>query len=98
MRKRHVAQPVLEVVEDRMVLSVAGAATPAAEVIAARAARLAHAAAAHAATAHHAKSEVATPKQHASKTTHAAHHATAKPKKSSSNTLSSLLLKSIFPF
>jgi hypothetical protein len=98
MRKRHVAQPVLEMVEDRMVLSVAGAGAHAAEVIAARAARLGHAAAVHAATAHHAKSEVASPQQHASKITHAAHHSTAKPKKSSSNTLSSLLLKSIFPF
>ena len=98
MRKRHSSRPVLESMEDRLVLSVAGAATPAAEVIAARAKRL-EAHAAHTSAVHDAKSKTATPHQHASKTAHPAHHSTTKPKKSSSsNSILSDFVKSVFPF
>jgi ABC-type nickel/cobalt efflux system permease component RcnA len=102
MRKRHAARPVLESVEDRLVLSVAGGASHAAQAVADHTARVA-ALAAHHATVEQTRSEAAADHQHASTTTHAAHHSPSKAKakaKSSSlkSTISNLLLKSIFPF
>jgi ABC-type nickel/cobalt efflux system permease component RcnA len=100
MRKRHAARPVLESMENRLVLSVAGVATPAAEVVANRAARTA-ALAAHHATSDKARSEAEADNQHAARTTHATHHSPSKAKAKSpsiKSTIDNLLLKSIFPF
>jgi hypothetical protein len=98
MRARHAARPVLESMEDRLVLSVAGGATPAAEVVADHSARVAALAAQHA-TADKARSEAVADHQHAARTTHAAHHSPSKAKANSTkNMISNLLLKSIFPF
>jgi hypothetical protein len=101
MRKRHAARPVLESMEDRLVLSVAGGASHAAQAVADHTARVA-ALAAHA-TAQKARSEAVADHQHAARTTQAVHHspskAKAKPKSNSlKSTISNLLLKSIFPF
>jgi hypothetical protein len=100
MRKRHSARPVLESMEDRLVLSVAGGATPAAEVVAHHRAHVAALAARHA-TADKAGSGAVADHQHADRTTQAAHHSPSKAKSkanSTKNTISNLLLKSIFPF
>jgi hypothetical protein len=100
MRKRHAARPVLESMEDRLVLSVAGGATHAAEVVADHTARVA-ALAAHQATADQARSGAVADHQHTAGTTHAAHHTPSKAKAKPTNiksTISNLLLKSIFPF
>jgi hypothetical protein len=98
MRKRNAARPVLESMEDRLVLSVSGATAHAAEIqkaLAAHAARV-DARAAHQATAHAAKSETAT-KHHAAKTAQPAHHSTTKPKSSSASSAISNFFKSVFP-
>jgi hypothetical protein len=102
MRKRHAARPVLESMEDRLVLSGASGAAHAAEVVADHTARVA-AQAVHHATAEKARSEAVSNHQHAARTTQANHHSPSKAKakaKSSSlkSTISNLLLKSIFPF
>jgi hypothetical protein len=95
MPKRHVARPVLESMENRMVLSVAGAATPAAEVVAARAAR-AETRAAHQTTVHRSKAENTAAHKVTAKAAHSTHHSSKST--SAGSTISNLLLKSIFPF
>jgi hypothetical protein len=94
MRKRKAARPVLESMEDRLVLSGAGALDPTAEL---RSAFTALFAAHHsrAASAHHSKIEVHGQHQHPTKATHAAQHHSS-TSSSSTNSLSSFL-KSVFP-
>jgi hypothetical protein len=101
MRKRHTARPMLESVEDRLVLSTSGALDPTSHVRAAIAGLLAHHSHAspaqvnHHATTHGAKSEARKLHQHMTK---AAHHPQKHSSSSSSSTNSfSNFLKSVFP-
>ncbi len=86
MRKRHVARPRLESMEDRFALSVSGAhAVAAAEVHAARVSRLEAREAAHDTRAQHV---AATKQHHAVKHAHSTTHKPAKSKSSSTNIFS----------
>jgi hypothetical protein len=93
MRKRHAVQPVLESMENRMVLSVAGVATHAAEVAAARA----EARAAHQATTRHSRSDTKETHHSMARAKLDTHHSSSKSS-STGSTIGNLLLKSIFPF
>jgi hypothetical protein len=94
MHKRNAARPVLESMEDRLVLSIASALDPLAEVRSAIAA-LAPAHHSRDTAAEHSKSEGAGRQHHTTKAVHAVHHHSS----TSSNTGSSLsnFFKSVFP-
>jgi hypothetical protein len=99
MRKRTAARPVLESMEDRLVLSGAGALDPTAQL---RSALTALFAAHHsrAASAHHSRSEVPGQQHHTTKTVHAVHHQSSTSHHSSTSSGSGSLsnfFKSVFP-
>jgi hypothetical protein len=88
MRKRHAARPVLECVEDRLVLSASASLSHAHAAVAGLAAqhsRATPAVAPHHAANHAAKSEATTPRHHAAKAAHPHHHSSS----SSSSSLTS---------
>ena len=91
MRKRHAARPVLECVEDRLVLNAAGAVAHASHVhaavagLAAQHSRATPAVAPHHAATHAAKSEATAPRHQAAKAAHPHHHSSS----SSSSSLTS---------
>lgn len=99
MRKRHAARPMLESVEDRVVLSALGVLDPAAEVTAAIAGLVAHpthastASAKHDATNEGTRSDARAAHHQTTSTAHHAHHSSS----SSSSLTSSFssFLKSI---
>jgi hypothetical protein len=93
MRKRKTARPVLESMESRLVLSVASALDPAAEIRSAFTA-LFPAHHSHAATAQHSKTEVAGQHHHTTKAAHTVHH---KASTSSNSGGLSNFFKSVFP-
>ena len=102
MRKRKAARPVLEAMEDRMVLSGVSAFDPTAEVrsaltalFTAHHAKTATAHHAHPAAAHHTKAEATATHHHATKAAHPAQHHPAKS--SNSGSTISNFFKSVFP-
>jgi hypothetical protein len=93
MRKRKATRPVLESMEDRVVLSGVSAFDPAAEVRSAFTSLFA-AHHARATSAHHSKVEATASHHRAIKAAHAAHHHSSTS--NSGNTLSNFF-KSVFP-
>ena len=93
MRTQRAARPRLESMEVRMFPSAVGAAIPAAQVLAVRAARL-ESHAAHATPAHVTRSHATTRHHHAVKHAHAGHHAASSS--SQKNSVFSNFFKSIF--
>ena len=97
MRKRHAARPVLESVEDRLVLSAFAAVAPTSHVhaaVAGLAARHPHATpaqATHRATTHGARSEAATAHHHTAKPAHHPQHHSSSSSSSLTNSFSNFL-------
>jgi hypothetical protein len=97
MRKQHAARPVLESVEDRLVLSAAGAiahASHAHAVVASVAAQHSHASpaqATHHATTHGVRSEAATAHHHTAKTAHHPQHHSSSSSSSLTSSFSNFL-------
>src|SRR5690242_3556038 len=93
MRTQRAARPRLESMEVRLFPSAVGAAIPAAQVLAVRAARL-ESHAAHGTPAHVARSHATTPHHHAVKHAHVVHHAPSSS--SQQNNVFDNFFKSIF--
>jgi hypothetical protein len=93
MRTRRAARPRLEPIEDRLFPSALGAALPAAQVLAVRAARL-ETRASHKTAAHHPRPHPTLRPHHAVKHAQAGHHATSGS--SQKNDVFSNFFKSIF--
>ncbi len=103
MRKRPVARPRLEPIEDRLVPSVASLFDPTAGIRSAIAslshahpAQVTKAHAAHPAAAHRAGPRAAAHHSHPSRTVHPVHHHSSPPKSSSSGNSFSDFFKNLF--